>query len=79
LNKYIDRFLLSVPSVNTEMLKDSIFRALCDLEVDLVVPVNSKTKPNHKFKCSTPGSQSFKINGTTFSGHPTRTTLGNTL
>jgi hypothetical protein len=53
---------------------DEIFR---NLESELIVPL-AVDNPNCNIK-KAKNFCSFKILGTTFSGHPTRTTLGNTL
>lgn len=67
-------------------LHSCIIEAMCDLDMDVFVPtpgvscpVKSSLRLYQKHGGHSDEVAHFKMRGTTFSGHPTLTTLGNTL
>lgn len=72
---------------DVEALTQRIVEYTCELSTVVFVPLkhidNKNRRDAAQYKKFFPASQGsaaiFELKGTTFSGHPTRTTLGNTL
>lgn len=92
--RYSPRLLQILKRCNEELewdidyiaLHSCIIEAMCDLDMDVFVPtpgVVSRSKASLRLYAKHGGNSEevahFKMRGTTFSGHPTLTTLGNTL